>query len=68
MGTKWAQSFRVSKIKKTHTTGTYQIAFLQRFTEAVVQRCSVKNVLLKIPQNSQESTCVQSPFSIMLQA
>ena len=26
--------------------------------EAVVQRCSVKKLFLKIPQNSQESTCV----------
>ena len=28
------------------------------YSEAVVQRCSVKNVLLKISQNSQENTCV----------
>ena len=29
-------------------------------TEAVVQRFSVKKVLLKISQNSQENTCVFS--------
>ena len=26
-------------------------------TEAVVQRCSVKNTFLEISQNSQENTC-----------
>ena len=29
----------------------------QDITEAVVQRCSVKKVFLKISQNSQENTC-----------
>ena len=28
-----------------------------KFSEAVVQRCSVKKVLLEISQNSQENTC-----------
>ena len=31
-------------------------------TEAVVQRCSVKKVFLKISQNSQENTCVGVSF------
>ena len=32
------------------------------FTEAVVQRCSVKKVFLKISQNSQENTCARVSF------
>ena len=31
-------------------------------TEAVVQRCSVRKVFLKISQNSQENTCVRVSF------
>ena len=31
-------------------------------TEAVVQRCSVKKVFLKISQNSQENTCARVSF------
>ena len=37
-------------------------------TEAVVQRCFVKNIILEISQNSQENTCVGVPFLIKLQA
>ena len=36
--------------------------------EAVVQRCSVKNVFLGISQNSQENTCARDSFLIKLQA
>ena len=36
-------------------------------TEAVVQECSVKKVLLEISQNSQENTCTRVSFSINLQ-
>ena len=32
------------------------------FSETVVQRCSVKKVLLKISQNSQENTCARVSF------
>ena len=32
------------------------------FTEAVVRRCSVKKVLLKISQNSQENSCARVSF------
>ena len=32
-------------------------------SDAVVRRCSVKNVFLKISQNPQESTCPTVPFS-----
>ena len=35
-------------------------------TEAVVQRCSVKKVFLKISQNSQESACARASFLIKL--
>ena len=31
-------------------------------TEAVIRRCSVKKVFLKISQNSQENTCATVPF------
>ena len=33
-----------------------------QFIEAVVQRCSVKNVFLEISQNSQENTCARVSF------
>ena len=36
--------------------------------EAVAQRCSVKEVFLKISQNSQENTCARVYFLIKLQA
>ena len=35
---------------------------LRGFTEAVVQRCSVKKVFLEISQNSPENTCVRASF------
>ena len=38
------------------------------FTEAVVQRCSVKKVFLKISQNSQGNTCARVSFLIKLQS
>ena len=41
---------------------------IYRTPEAVVQRCSIKKVLLKISQNSQENISVRVSFSIKLQA
>ena len=38
------------------------------FREAVVQRCSVKEVFLEISQNSQENTCARASFLIKLKA
>ena len=38
------------------------------YTEAVVQRCSVKKVFLEISQNSQKSTCARVSFLIKLLA
>ena len=35
---------------------------LELIAEAVSQRCPVKKVLLKIPQNWQESTCARAFF------
>ena len=40
----------------------------QVYSEAVVQRCSVKKVFLEISQNSQENTCARASFLIKLQA
>ena len=40
----------------------------QGSTDAVVQRCFVKKVFLKIPQNSQEKTCAGVTLLIKLQA
>ena len=31
-------------------------------SEALIQRCSVKKVFLKISQNSQENTCARVSF------
>ena len=35
----------------------------ERYLEAVAQRCTVKNVFLKISQNSQENTFARVSFS-----
>ena len=40
----------------------------QKGTDAVAQRCYIKKVFLKIPQNSLEKTCVRVSFVIKLQA
>ena len=46
----------------------FQELFIDGITlEAVVQRCSVKKVFLKILQNLQENTCTRVPFLIKLQ-
>ena len=42
--------------------------FHSRNVEAVAQRCSVKNVLSEIWQNSQENTFARVSFLIKLQA
>ena len=41
---------------------------LDKGTEAVAQRCSVKKAFLEISQNSQEKTCARVSFSKKLQA
>ena len=41
----------------------FQELFIDGITlEAVVQRCSVKKVFLKISQNLQEKTCARALF------
>ena len=42
--------------------------FIQLCVEAVVQRCSVKKVILEISQNSQENPCARVSFLVKLQA
>ena len=37
------------------------------YTEAVIQRCSVKKMFLEISQNSQKSICARDSFLIKLQ-
>ena len=44
------------------------IKVMNGFQKAVVQRCSVKKVFLKVSQNSQENNCVRVSFLIELQA
>ena len=46
----------------------YNLFYLKVYSEAIVQRCSVKRVFLEISQNSQENTCVRVSFLIKLQA
>ena len=41
---------------------------MEKLSEAVVQKCSVKKVFLEISQNSQENNCARVSFSIKLQA
>ena len=41
---------------------------LVKFQEALVQRCSVKKVLLEISQNLQKKTCARVSFLIKFQA
>ena len=40
----------------------------QSFSKAVVRRCSVKKVFLKVSQNSEEITCARVSFLINLQS
>ena len=36
---------------------------MEKLSEAVVQKCSVKKVFLEISQNSQENNCARVSFS-----
>ena len=44
------------------------IGSIERWVETVVLRCSIKKLVLKILQNSQENTCTRVSFLIKLQA
>ena len=54
--------------KKKCEEKAYQYQSVQRFTEVVAQRCSVKKVFLEILQNLQENTCARASLLIKLQA
>ena len=54
--------------QKTCEDKAYQYQSVQRFTEAVAQRCSVKKMFLEISQNSQENTCARVSLLIKMQA
>ena len=41
---------------------------IQKFIEAVAQRCSVRKMFLEILQDSQENTCARVSFLVKLQA
>ena len=51
-----------------HHSANMLIIRSRGFVEAVVQRCSVKKVFLKILQNSHEKTCARVSLLIKLQA
>ena len=40
----------------------HSLKFAKETMEAVVQRCNVRKVFLKISQNSQENTCVRERY------
>ena len=48
--------------------GSQQQFPYQQHAEALFKRCFVKNVFLKISQNSQENTCARVCFLIRLKA
>ena len=60
-------SFYVCMLK-VEPTSLRSAGSWSQILEAIVQRCSVKKVFLKIPQNSQENTCVRVSFLIKLHA
>ena len=51
------QTIKEAPEKKT------MIMIMILFSEAVIQKCSLKNLLLKISQNSQENNCVGVSFA-----
>ena len=48
-------TIKINESKKSWTTILFPV-----ITEAVIRRCSVKKVLLKILQNSRENTCLKT--------
>ena len=47
---------------------SWELTIFTKSSEAVARRCSVKEVLLEISQNSQENSCTKVSFLIKLQA
>ena len=72
----WHRCFPVHLVKFLRTclqnkSGRQLLAFTSieiSYLEAVVQTCSLKEVLLEISENSQESTCTRVSFLIKLLA
>ena len=66
------QFYRASQIEilchENSETDNSRNLMEQQQLEAVARSCSVKKVLLKISQNSQENTCARDSFLIKLQA
>ena len=66
------QFYRASQIEilcyENSETDNSRNLMEQQQLEAVARSCSVKKVLLKISQNSQENTCARNSFLIKLQA
>ena len=47
---------------------SWELTIFTKSSEAVARRCSLKEVLLEISQNSQENSCTKVSFLIKLQA
>ena len=60
-------AFHVIWIKQNLSLEITEISLQNQVVEAVVQRCSVKKVFLKILQISQENTSARVSFLIKLQ-
>ena len=63
----WTHTLRILKLD-TLAVGISRGTMNILWSEAVIQRCFVKNVFLEISPNSQENTCVTVSFLVKLQA
>ena len=61
-------SIDVKHVSGIRFTESIEISMMASSSEAVVQSCSLKKVLLEVSQNSQENTCARASFLIKLQA
>ena len=59
--------FMSTSSEKNNKSRNFVILINRKYSEAVVQSCSVKKVLLKISQNPQENTCARDSFLIKSQ-
>ena len=57
-----------SLVCKPKSGRSWELTIFTESSEAVARRCSVKEVLLEISQNSQENSCTKVSFLIKLQA
>ena len=57
-----------SLVCKPKSGRSWELTIFTKSSEAVARRCSVKEVLLEISQNSQENSCTKVSFLIKLQA